>query len=102
MGYVMAVYDFHGDSAELAAEYDNVLRKVVAVSSSRPVIHLALPREYGFMVIDVWTSEEALSSFQKNEDFQRVLRESRLPEPKLRTYPIHNVGWPVDEMPMYR
>src|SRR3979411_532431 len=50
----MAVFDFHGDSEKLAAQYDDVLHKVVAVSSGRPVVHLALPREYGFMVIDVW------------------------------------------------
>jgi hypothetical protein len=102
MGCVMAVYDFHGDSQQLAERYDDVLRKVVAVSSGRPMIHLAVPREYGFMVIDVWSDEAALATFQKNEDFQRVLRESGLPEPKLRTYPVHNFGWPVDEVPMYR
>jgi hypothetical protein len=98
----MAVYDFEGDSTELAARYDDVLRKVVAVSSGRPVVHIAVPREYGFMVVDVWNSEDALSTFRKNEDFGRVLRESGLPEPKVRTYPIHNLGWPVDEVPMYR
>lgn len=102
MGCVMAVYDFEGDSQELAKRYDEVLRKVVAVSSGRPMIHIAVPREYGFMVVDVWSDEEALSTFQKSDDFQRVLRESGLPEPRLRTYPIHNFGWPVDEVPMYR
>jgi hypothetical protein len=98
----MAVYDFHGESADLAERYDAVLRRVVAVSSGRPIIHLALPREYGFMVIDVWSDEDALAAFTKNEDFQHVLREAGLPEPQLRTYPVHNMGWPVDEVPMYR
>ena len=32
MGAVMAVFDFHGDSDELATRYDDVLRKVVAIS----------------------------------------------------------------------
>jgi len=102
MGCVMAVYDFKGDSQELAKRYDDVLRKVASVSSGRPMIHVAVPREYGFMVVDVWSDEAALAAFQKNEEFQRVLREGGLPEPTLRTYPIHNFGWPIDEVPMYR
>ena len=99
---VMAVFDFHGDSDELAARYDAAIHKVVAVSSARPVIHLAVPREYGFMVVDVWSSEEALQAFEQNEEFRRVLQDAGLPEPRLRVYPLHNLGWPVDAMPLYR
>jgi hypothetical protein len=65
---VMAVFDFHGDSEELAAQYDVAIHKVVAVSSARPVVHHAVPREYGFMVVDVWNSEDALRSFEQNEN----------------------------------
>jgi hypothetical protein len=102
MKAVMAVLDFHGDSADLAARYDEAVHKVVAASSARPVIHLAVPREYGFMVVDVWTSEEALRSFDQNSDIRRILREAGMPEYKLRVYPVHNLGWPVDAMPLYR
>jgi hypothetical protein len=102
MSAVMAVFDFHGDTDELAARYDDVLHKIVAASSARPLIHLAVPREYGFMVVDVWSSEEVLRTFEQSEDFRRLLHESGLPEPKLRIYPIHNLGWPVDAMPLYR
>lgn len=98
----MAVFDFHGDSDQLAALYDDVVHKVAAVSSGRPVIHLAVPREYGFMVVDVWTSAGAFGAFEKNEDFRRVLREGGLPEPEVRVYPVHNLGWPVEVMPLYR
>ncbi len=99
---VMAVFDFHGDSAQLAPLYDAVLRDVVAVSSGRPLVHLAVPREYGFMVVDVWNSTAAFAAFERNEDFRRVLRDGGLPEPAIRTYPVHNLGWPVDAMPLYR
>ena len=102
MGSVVAVFDFHGDSDDLAARYDQAVRKVVAVSSARPVVHLAVPREYGFMVVDVWSSEEALTAFQQNEEFRQVLAEAGLPEPKLRVYPLHSLGWPVDATPTYR
>jgi quinol monooxygenase YgiN len=61
-----------------------------------------VPREYGFMVVDVWSSEEALQAFEQNEEFRRVLQDAGLPEPRLRVYPLHNLGWPVDAMPLYR
>ena len=102
MSSVMAVFDFHGDSEELAARYDTAIQKVVAVSSARPVVHLAVPREYGFMVVDVWSSEEALHAFEQNEGFRQVLRDAGLPEPKLRVYPVHRLRWPVEAMPLYR
>lgn len=102
MSAVMAVLDFHGESAELAARYDTALHGVVAVSSARPLVHLAVPREYGFMVVDVWTSEEVLRAFDANEEIRRVLREAGMPDYKLRVYPVHNLGWPVEAMPLYR
>lgn len=102
MAAVMAVFDFHGDSDELARAYDVVLRKVAALSSGRPVVHLAVPREYGFMVVDVWNSAEAFAAFEGNEEFRRVLTDGGLPEPKIRTYPVHNLGWPIDVLPLYR
>jgi hypothetical protein len=102
MTSVMAVFEFHGDPEELATRYDDAIHKVVAVSSARPIIHLAVPREYGFMVVDVWSSQKALEVFEQNEDFRQALQDSGLPQPKLRIYPVHSLGWPVDAMPMYR
>ncbi len=102
MSLEMAVFDFRGDPGELLDRYDDVLDKVVAVSSGRPIVHLAVPREYGLMVCDVWDSADALNNFVNNDDFHRVMAEGGLPEPQLRRYPVHNLGWPVAEMPMYR
>ena len=89
MGTVMAVFDFNGDTAELTAKYDKLLDRVVEVSPARPVIHLAVPREYGLMVCDVWDDEAVLQAFVDNPDFQRVLREFGMPDPKLRIFPVH-------------
>jgi hypothetical protein len=99
---LMAVYEFHGDSAEMAQRYDTVLSRVVAISSGRPMIHLAVPREFGFMVVDVWSSESAFRTFDANPEFREVLTACGLPEPKVRVYPVHNLGWPVDVTPLYR
>lgn len=102
MSSVMAVFDFRGDSEDLAVRYDQAIHQVVAVSSARPVIHLAVPREYGFMVVDVWSSEEVMRMFEQNEEFRRVLRDAGLPEFTLRVYPVHKLGWPLDAAPLYR
>jgi hypothetical protein len=99
---VMAVFDFRGDTALLLERYDEVVEQVVAVSSGRPIVHLAVPREYGLMVCDVWDSEDALDRFVKNDDFHRVVAEGGLPEPQIRIYPVHSLGWPVAQMPLYR
>lgn len=101
-GPVMAVFDFRGDTVELTARYDVAVRRVAEVSSARPILHLAVPREYGLMVLDVWSSLAALEQFEGNEEFRAALATSGLPEPELRVYPVHKLGWPVDAMPMYR
>jgi hypothetical protein len=102
MGTVMAVFDFHGDTADLTARYDKLLDRVVEVSPARPVIHLAVPREYGLMVCDVWDDEGVLRTFVDNPEFHRVLEEFGMPDPQLRIFPVHNLGWPFPELPLYR
>ncbi len=91
---VMAMYEFRGDPAEMAARYDDVLHKVVALSSGRPVVHLAAPQDWGLLVIDVWNSQAAYASFAANEDFTRVLAEAGLPDPQLRTSRCTTWGGP--------
>lgn len=102
MGAVMHVLDFHGDTNALKACYDKVLQRIVDISPARPVVHLAVPREYGLMVCDVWDSEDAMRRFQENADIAEAIKESGLPEPKYRVFEIHNLGWPVSVMPLYR
>jgi quinol monooxygenase YgiN len=102
MSYVMAVFDFKGDTADLEARYDALIDEVVAMSPARPIIHLAVPREYGLMVADVWTDEAALRAFANNPRFQEILRRHEMPEERLRVFPVHRLGWPVSAQPMYR
>lgn len=102
MGTVLAVLDFTGDTEDLKSKYEEALRQVVAISPARPVIHLAVPRDYGLMVCDVWDSEEALQRFRDNAEIAEAIRASGMPDPKYRIFELHNVGWPVSAMPMYR
>lgn len=98
----MAVFDFIGETDELIHSYDELLDDVVAVSSARPLIHLAVPREYGLMVCDVWDTEDVCRRFLENSEFFAVLERHGMPEPRIRTFPVHNLGWPVSTMPLYR
>lgn len=102
MGTVLAALDFHGDTEALKECYDKVIHRVVEISPARPIIHLAVPRDYGLMVCDVWDSEEVFRTFQQNPEFRRALSECGLPEPTVRVFEVHSLGWPVSAMPLYR
>lgn len=80
MGTVLAALDFPGATDELKGCYaDKALLRVVEISPPRPVIHLAVPRDYGFRVCDAWNSEEALRPFEQNPEFRKALSEWRPP-----------------------
>lgn len=102
MSNVMVVFDFRGDTEDLLARYDAILRRVVETASGRPIVHLAVPREYGLMVCDVWTDESAMRRMADDPQIRTLFAEFGLPEPELRVMPVHNLGWPVSEQPLYR
>lgn len=103
MPHTMAVYEFQGDTEDLITRYDAIVHKVVETSSGRPIVHLAVPRDTGLMIIDVWSEEPALRRFiAEDAPVWDILREFGLPEPEMRILPVHNLGWPVSEQPMYR
>lgn len=102
VGMVLAALDFPGNAEELKSCYDEALRRMVDISPARPVLHIAVPRDYGLMICDVWDSEEALQKFRENPDVIEAIRVSGLPDPTYRIFDIHNVGWPVSISPMYR
>ena len=54
------------------------------------------------MVCDVWDDEAVLRTFVDNPDFHRVLEEFGMPDPEPRIFPVHNLGWPFPELPLYR
>lgn len=102
MTTVLAALDFHGDTKALKECYDRAIRRVVEISSARPIIHLAVPRDYGLMVCDVWDSEDALRTFEQNTEIAEAIAASGLPEPTRRVFEVHNLGWPISATPLYR
>jgi len=102
MSNVIILYEFHGDSEDLKKRLDALVDEVVEMSSARPIIHLTVPREYGLMVADVWSDEQALRDFEQNPRLREILGAHGMPEPKIGIYPVHRLGWPVSSQPMYR
>jgi quinol monooxygenase YgiN len=91
---VMAIFTVKGDTKELLAKYDKSVQSVVDGASGRPLSHVCVPRDDGFMVVDVWESKDALEGFAQNPRFRQVLRDVGLPEPQVEVYPVHRLGWP--------
>ena len=102
MSRVMAVFTWKGDTATLMDNYDRILAQVVAVSPARPVVHLASATDTGFQVMDVWDSEHLCRSMIDNPAFREKLAEYGLDDVTITVNPLHNLGWPVSEVPMYR
>jgi hypothetical protein len=102
MSAVLAVFQFAGNSADLLDRYDKLLHRVVEVSSARPLIHLAIPVDAGLTVYDVWDSEEVFRSFYDNREFHDVLEQFGMANPTVDVHPVHNLGWPVSAVPLYR
>ena len=102
MSTVLAIFEFLGDAEDLQERYDELLLRVVEISSARPVIHLAVPVDSGLNVYDVWASESAFRTFSANPDFLQVLETFGMADPKVTVLPVHNVGWPVSGVPLYR
>jgi hypothetical protein len=99
---VLAIFEFTGEIEDLRSRFDGLLHRVVEISSGRPIIHLAVPVPTGLNVYDVWDSETAFRSFSENPDFLDALEAFGMSNPKVTVLPVHNVGWPVSGMPLYR
>lgn len=98
----LVTFHWPGDSADMQARYDRVLEQVVAVSSARPMVHLAVPVDDGFRVYDLWSNEEIARRMLDNPDFQARLAEVGLDHGTITVTPVHRMGWPVSVSPMYR
>ena len=71
-------------------------------SPARPLIHLAYPVDDGFQVVDVWTDENICRAMVDNPRFRELLEEHGLGHAHIDIRPVHGLGWPISETPMYR
>ncbi len=80
------IFDVPGATEE---QYDRVLARLEQNLPTSPLVHVAGPVEGGWVIMEVWESEEAQKLFQ--QQFGRMLQEAGFPRPTARFFPIHNL-----------
>jgi len=88
----MAILMIHDNENDTLEHYDQVIQKLAETGQGHPPgrqSHVAVRKGDGYLVADVWESQEAF------DDFARVLVPllleggGALPQPQ--SYPVHNV-----------
>ena len=83
-----------GDPDELLRGYEAATESNARNHPKRPLSHVCAKLPDGFMVVDVWESEEELRRFTEGT-LRESLSRTNLPEPEVfETYPVHRFGWP--------
>lgn len=75
-----------------ASQYDAVDRALEAAGQRSPagrLYHVAAPTDDGWLVVDVWESEDQLAQF--SETLRPILEKAGAPLVQPRTFPAHNV-----------
>ena len=86
---ISVVFDVPGMTAQ---QYDEVIRKLEASGEGAPAgrrVHVAFPKPDGWMVVDVWESEEELGRFAAI--LMPLLAEAGVTPPRPRMHPIHSL-----------
>jgi len=77
------------------AQYDRVLADVAPHFPAGLLFHAARPREGGFVLVDVWESQEAFDRFLEQR-LRPALREAGWPaEVSRRIFPVRNLYAPA-------
>lgn len=85
-GMTQATYE---KSAEMVAGRPGAVMNLADWPVDGILSHTAAPTENGWLVVDVWESEEAFERF--GETLMPILRELKIPEVKPRTYQAFKV-----------
>ena len=88
----MAIVMIHDVSDGTLAEYDQVISELEATGHGHPpgrLSHVVARKGNGYLVVDVWESQEAFDRF--GETLVPLLERAggRVPAPQF--YPVHNV-----------
>jgi len=85
---ILAVFDIPGLTS---ATYDQILKDLEAAGLGNPdgrIYHVAAPKEGGWIVTDVWESEEHLGKF--SEGLIPIMQAAGAPPAEPQIYPVHN------------
>ena len=78
-----------------AAQYDQVIQGLEAVGAGNPqgrLYHVASPKEGGWLVVDVWESDELLNQFAQT--LIPIMQKAGVTPPQSQVYPVHNMITP--------
>ena len=88
----MAIVMIHDVSDGTLAEYDQVISALEATGHGQPpgrLSHVAARKGNGYLVIDVWESQEAFERFGQTLVPLLERAGGRVPAPQI--YPVHNI-----------
>ncbi len=88
----MAILMIHDNSDSTLAGYDRVVKELEAAGHGNPpgrLSHVAARKGDGFLVVDVWESQEAFDRF--GQTLVPMLERAGLRVPTPQIYPVHNV-----------
>jgi len=86
---ITVVFDMDGCTSD---QYDAVMKGLEAAGEESPdgrLFHVAAPREDGWLVVDVWESEQKLGPFAQT--LMPLLDEVGLGGMQPRVLPVHNL-----------
>ena len=86
-----ATWFFRGDTADLCARYDAVVRELGA---GQLLVHLCLEAPDGMQIVDTCPTREAFERFRNDPEFARMLACRGMPAPDIYDYPVHAAFWP--------
>lgn len=75
-----------------AAQYDQVIQGLEAAGEGNPkgrLYHVAVPKEEGWLVVDVWESGELLDRFAQS--LIPIMQKAGVTPPRPQVYPVHSM-----------
>lgn len=87
---VVRMGQIKGDPDDLASRYDRVQEQAGAQLPPGLLAHIATRTVEGFMVINVWESEEQSEAAWNRPEFQQALQEAGISPELSPYYQVHN------------
>ena len=79
----------------VAAQYDEIIKGLEDAGEGKPdgrLYHVSAPIESGWLVVDVWESQEQFARFA--ETLVPIIEQAGVEPPQPRIYPVHNILTP--------
>ncbi|HEX2915853.1 MAG TPA: hypothetical protein VH186_34145 [Chloroflexia bacterium] len=88
----MAILFIHDESEDSLANYDEGIRRLEAVGEGHPsgrLFHTAARKGQGYLVVDLWESQEAMERFGRI--LMPILEQLGSPNATPLVLPVHNI-----------